>query len=422
MSKVKIIPDLRFPEFENDGEWCETNLGDIGDFIGGGTPDTTKAEYWNGDIQWYTPTEVKEGKVGKSIRTITELGLKNSSAKLLPKGSLLLTTRATIGDIAIADFECTTNQGFQSLVVKETEINTFWFYWIIRHKNELIKKSSGSTFPEIGKTEITKINALKPNKPEQQKIASCLLSLDEAIATHSQKLDLLKDHKKGLMQNLFPQEGEKVPKYRFKEFEKDGEWVDDILFNLAKNGFSNGVFNDPKKVGSGYKLINVINMYTESPICENDLSLLELSQSEFEKNKVEFGDIFFTRSSLVPEGIAKSNIYLGSSDDITYDGHLIRMQPKKELTSPIFLHYLLKTENVRRQMIAKGKTATMTTIGQSDVASVEISYSKNPKEQQKIASCLSSLDALITAQAEKIEQLKLHKKGLMQGLFPKINE
>jgi len=98
------------------------------------------------------------------------------------------------------------------------------------------------------------------------------------------------------------------------------------------------------------------------------------------------------------------------------------MQPKKELTSPIFVHYLLKTENVRRQMIAKGKIATMTTIGQSDVASVKISYTNNPKEQQKIASCLSSLDALITEQTEKIEQLKLHKKGLMQGLFPKIND
>jgi type I restriction enzyme S subunit len=198
------VPKYRFKEFENDGEWCETTLGDIGNFIGGGTPDTTKAEYWNGDIQWYTPTEVKEGKVGKSIRTITELGLKNSSAKLLPKGSLLLTTRATIGDIAIADFECTTNQGFQSLVVKETEINTFWFYWIIRHKNELIKKSSGSTFPEIGKTEITKINALKPNKPEQQKIASCLSSLDALITAQAEKIEQLKQHKKGLMQGLFP--------------------------------------------------------------------------------------------------------------------------------------------------------------------------------------------------------------------------
>jgi type I restriction enzyme S subunit len=198
------VPKYRFKEFENDGEWCETTLGDIGNFIGGGTPDTTKAEYWNGDIQWYTPTEVKEGKVGKSIRTITELGLKNSSAKLLPKGSLLLTTRATIGDIAIADFECTTNQGFQSLVVKETEINTFWFYWIIRHKNELIKKSSGSTFPEIGKTEITKINALKPNKPEQQKIASCLSSLDALITAQGEKIEQLKQHKKGLMQGMFP--------------------------------------------------------------------------------------------------------------------------------------------------------------------------------------------------------------------------
>jgi type I restriction enzyme S subunit len=145
---------------------------------------------------------------------------------------------------------------------------------------------------------------------------------------------------------------------------------------------------------------------------------LQLTDTEFFKNKVDNGDVFFTRSSLVPEGIAKSNIYLGSSENITYDGHLIRMRPKKEIINPIYLHYLLKTEWVRSQMIAKGKTATMTTIGQSDVASVEISYSKTPQEQQKIASCLSAVDELITAQAEKIEQLQQHKKGLMQGLFP----
>ena len=98
------------------------------------------------------------------------------------------------------------------------------------------------------------------------------------------------------------------------------------------------------------------------------------------------------------------------------------MRPKKEIIDPVYLHYLLKSHNVRSQMIAKGKTATMTTIGQSDVASVKISYSINLKEQKKIAECLSSLDALITAESEKIEQLKLHKKGLMQGLFPKMND
>ncbi|MBK9247180.1 MAG: restriction endonuclease subunit S [Ignavibacteria bacterium] len=213
-----------------------------------------------------------------------------------------------------------------------------------------------------------------------------------------------------------------IPQLRFPEFVNEGEWVNDILFNLAFNGFSNGVFNDPNKVGSGYRLINVINMYTESTIKDNDLSLLELSSSEFEKNKVEHGDIFFTRSSLVTEGIAKSNIYLGMSDDITYDGHLIRMRPKKELIDPVYLHYLLKTSHVRSQMISRGKTATMTTIGQSDIASVKVSYSSNPKEQQKIASCFTSLDEVIAAQSQKLELLKDHKKGLMQNLFPQEGE
>jgi type I restriction enzyme S subunit len=305
-----------------------------------------------------------------------------------------------------------------------TQINSVFLSYLLNHsKKSIIKLVSGTTVKHIYPSQIITCQLpITKDEGEQQRIASCLSSLDEVIAAHSQKLVLLKDHKKGLMQNLFPQEGEKVPKYRFKEFENDEEWAEDILFNLALDGFSNGVFNDPKKVGSGYKLINVINMYSDSPISENSLTLLELSVSEFEKNKVNYGDIFFTRSSLVPEGIAKSNIYLGSSEDITYDGHLIRMRPKKEIVDPIFLHYLLKTNNVRRQMIAKGKTATMTTIGQSDVAGVEISFSKNQKEQQKIASGLSSLDALITAQAEKIEQLKLHKKGLMQGLFPVIED
>ena len=116
--------------------------------------------------------------------------------------------------------------------------------------------------------ELRETKVLLPNPIEQQKIAACLSSLDELITAHSQKLDALKEHKQGLMQNLFPQEGETVPKLRFLEFIKDGEWKNDILINLATNGFSNGVFNDPKKVGTGYKLVNVIDMYRESTINE----------------------------------------------------------------------------------------------------------------------------------------------------------
>lgn len=200
----ETLPKLRFPEFRDVGNWGEKTLEEIGEFIGGGTPDTSVSEYWGGDIQWFTPSEIKKQNLSTSRRTITEKGLRNSSAKLLPEGALLLSTRATIGEIGIANNPCTTNQGFQSLLVNSSNVNVFWYYWIIQHKNDLIRRSSGSTFLEIGKTEIKKIGALLPIKDEQQKIADCLSSIDDIITNQTKKIESLKTHKKGLMQQLFP--------------------------------------------------------------------------------------------------------------------------------------------------------------------------------------------------------------------------
>ncbi|NOT12507.1 MAG: hypothetical protein HOP23_11850 [Methylococcaceae bacterium] len=219
------------------------------------------------------------------------------------------------------------------------------------------------------------------------------------------------------MQQLFPAEGETVPKLRFPEFRDAGEWVECYLVDVALDKLSNGVFNDPNKVGNGYKLVNVLDMYIETYIDETTLSLVDIGESEFLKNKVENGDVFFTRSSLVKAGIAQSNIYLGNANDITFDGHLIRLRPHTNKIFPLFLHFGLKSEAVRSQLIAKGKTATMTTIGQSDIADTKIRIPKK-EEQKKIANCLYSIDDLITAKAQKINALKTHKKGLMQRLFP----
>ena len=442
MIKQKLIPELRFPEFKNEGEWEETTLGDIGNFIGGGTPDTAETKYWNGNIQWYTPTEVKEGKVGKSIRTITEDGLRNSSAKLLPKGSLLLTTRATIGDIAIADFECTTNQGFQSLVVNETEANTFWFYWIIQHKNELLKKASGSTFPEIGKNEITKIKALKPNKYEQQRIASCLSSLDEVIAAHSQKLDALKNHKKGLMQNLFPQSrlncdsfdsndendfnnqsnqenhknhsSDNIPKYRFKEFEKDGEWVEKKLseMSIIGRGKSKHRPRDAEHLyGGKYPFIQT------GDIRKADLYLSNYTQTYSDKGLKQ--SKLWNENTLcitIAANIAETSILKIKA---CFPDSIIGLITNEKVANILFIKYSFDVFKERIQSLSQG--VAQENLNQEKLSNIEFSF-PSIQEQQKIASCLSSLDALITAQAEKIEQLKLHKKGLMQGLFPKMSE
>jgi type I restriction enzyme S subunit len=262
---------------------------------------------------------------------------------------------------------------------------------------------------------------LNPSPLEQQKIAECLGSVDELIAAQARKLDALKTHKKGLMQQLFPREGETQPRLRFPEFQNAGKWEASPLIGLSSVGLRNGVFNDPKKVGTGFKLINVSDMYIDTTIDEGRLSLLELALSDFEANQVIHGDIFFTRSSLVKSGIAVSNIYLGSSSDVTFDGHLIRFRTNTSKVIPLFTHYLFKTAPIRAQLIARGKTATMTTIGQADVSSVILFYPER-KEQQRIADCLTTLDDLIAAQTQKLEALKTHKKGLMQQLFPSPQE
>ena len=178
------FPTLRFPEFS--GEWKEVRLDNLADVVGGGTPDTATDKLWNGNIIWFTPSEIGKTKyVNNSERKITPTGLNNSSAKLLPINTILLTTRATIGECSITTKECCTNQGFQSLISKHNVNTEFLYYLIQTKKRELIKKACGSTFLEISANEIRKISTSVPSNIEQEKIASFLSLIDERIATQN---------------------------------------------------------------------------------------------------------------------------------------------------------------------------------------------------------------------------------------------
>ena len=267
--------------------------------------------------------------------------------------------------------------------------------------------------PSLNTTSIYNIDISIPSKEEQTKIASFLSAVDEKISQLTQKHQLLSQYKQGMMQKLFSQQ------IRFKadDGSEFGEWENLKIFDLAiDKTLNNGVFNDQNKVGKGYKLINVLDMYINRDIDESRLKLLDLSTKDFEKNKVYYGDIFFTRSSLVKEGIAFSNVYLGNSNDVTYDGHLIKLSPNLNRVNPIFLNYILKTHVVRKQLIKGGKTATMTTIGQQEVGNTIVSL-PCLEEQTKIANFLSAIDQKIEVVAQQIEQAKQWKKGLLQQMF-----
>jgi type I restriction enzyme S subunit len=234
MSKDKLMPEVRFPEFDTEGEWYEKRISELGDTINGltgksgddfgnGRPYVTYKQVFDNSIIVFD----KCGKVQISI---------NDNQNTLQKGDILFTTSS----------ETPNEVGFASVLVEEpnepTYLNSFCFslrpfdieeiqpqfsrylFHSPTYRKSVTNIAQGSTRYNISKGAFLNLKIPLPKPQEQQKIASCLSSLDEAIAAHSQKLELLKEHKKGLMQNLFPQEGEKVPKYRFKEFENDGEW------------------------------------------------------------------------------------------------------------------------------------------------------------------------------------------------------
>lgn len=200
-NKVLNVPHLRFPEF--CGEWETKSINDLADVIGGGTPDTTVKSYWDGEIQWFTPSEIGKNKfVDASLRTITEDGLNNSSAKLLPPNTILLSSRATIGECSLSLRECATNQGFQSLVSKKCNVD-FLYYLIQTKKKDLIRKSCGSTFLEISANEVRKIQVSVPSDVEQQKIAGLLSLIDKRIATQNKIIRQYESLMPAIAESLF---------------------------------------------------------------------------------------------------------------------------------------------------------------------------------------------------------------------------
>lgn len=193
----------RLPGF--NGEWEVKRLGDLADIHSGATPSTQVPGNWDGDIPWCTPTDIT-GTPGKYLtsteRRITRQGFASCAASLLPRGALLLCSRATVGELKIATTPICTNQGFKSLVCKQGTSNEFLYYLLLTLKPALIERSSGSTFLEIGTRDVASLQALVPTKEEQTAIATVLSDIDAEIAALEARRDKARAIKQGLMQQL----------------------------------------------------------------------------------------------------------------------------------------------------------------------------------------------------------------------------
>jgi len=415
ITENKLVPKLRFGEF--DSEWKQTALGNTSEIIGGGTPETVKPEYWGGMIQWFTPSELKQKYVSKSKRTITDIGLKKSSAKILPKGTLLFSSRATVGEVAIALNECCTNQGFQSFVVNSLNNSEFLYNWIIENKNKFIKLSSGSTFLEISKKEIVKIKLHLPSLPEQQKIASFLSAVDDKLQQLTKKKDLLEEYKKGVMQKIFSQElrfkddnGNNYPDWEIQKIQKLlNEGV--IISHLDGNhGALYPKSEEFTKEGVPYVTANdFIGGFVDINGCR---CLPEDRAKQFKKGIARNGDVLFAHNATVgPTAILQTQLdYVILSTTATYYRCNIEKLDNKFLVKVFESNFFVKQYS---------RVMSQSTRNQVPITMQRTFFIPLPHlpEQQKIANFLSALDVKIELVITQIVNTQSFKKGLLQQMF-----
>ena len=386
---------MRFPEFS--GEWNKYTINDLATVVGGGTPDTTVKSYWGGDIQWFTPSEIGKNKyVDFSKRTITRDGLDNSSAKLLPLHTILLSSRATVGECSIASNECTTNQGFQSLIAKQCNID-FLYYLIQTKKKDLIRNACGSTFLEISANEIRKIKVAVPVQNEQEQIAKLLSLIDERIATQNKIIEDLKKLKSAISKYLYAR--------------KDLLETTICLSNIAtlKNGyaFQSGKYNALGK----WKILTISNVSGERYINDKDCNCIINLPNDIQDHQVlKEGDILISLTGNVGRvSLCKNGNYL-------LNQRVGLLQLAKNVNQE-FLYQILSSQRFENSMIACGQGAAQMNIGKGDVENYVLPYSSNGNNILFAAKILHSYDECIINELRRLTLLTMQKQYLLTQMF-----
>lgn len=419
-NKNKLVPKLRFPEFKDSGEWEGKQLKDIARTISNGLTLNQNQErkgYKVTRIETISNGDINIDKVG-FVETPDDV-----SSYKLNKGDILLShinSLEHIGKVAYFDANTDLYHGMNLLriVISQKLCSKFVFYQLttsqIKHiisnrANKAVNQAS------INQTELGKVILSIPSLPEQQKIAACLSSLDEVITAESQKLEVLKDHKKGLLQNLFPKEGENVPKLRFPEFKDSGEWKEKTIEQVTKvTTGGTPESTNPKYWGGNIPWMN-----------SGELNLKKVYEVA---NRITIDGLNNSSTKIIPKqcvliGLAGQGKTRGTAAinyiELCTNQSIASIHPNKDVFVSEFLYYKIDSmyEYLRKLSAGDGGRGGLNL---QLIKSIKISL-PSLFEQQKIADTLSSIDDLINAQTQKIDLLKLHKKGLLQGLFPTLS-
>jgi type I restriction enzyme S subunit len=402
-----LVPKLRFQEFVGDGAWDYQNGDELFEPIANKNHSSNLPILAITQEQGAIPRELIDYHVSVTDKSV-------ESYKVVEIGDFIISLRSFQGGIEYSYYHGLCSPAYIILRKKIKLENDFYRHYFksvpfIRDLNKNLEGIRDGKM--ISYKQFSEILLPIPSPQEQQKIAACLSSLDTLISAESQKLELLKTHKKGLLQNLFPQAGESVPRLRFEEFLGSGDWESDTLTNLAR--FRRGSFPQPYGLPKWYDdklgmpFIQVFDVGEEFSLkakTKNKISSLAADQSVF----VSKGSLIVTIQGTIGRvAITQYDAYVDRTLLIFEDFF-------KDTDMSFFAYIVFLIFEIEKQKAPGGIIKTIT----KEVLGNFIVKVPSKPEQQKIASCLSSLDDLISAQGKKLEALKRHKQGLLQGLFP----
>ncbi|MBR4751101.1 MAG: restriction endonuclease subunit S [Thermoguttaceae bacterium] len=411
----KKIPEIRFHGFE--GEWEEKTISDLAIIIGGGTPSTSNPDYWNGGINWFVPTELGDDiYVSKSAKQISKRGIENSSAKLLPAyQTILFTSRASIGKMAILKKPGATNQGFQSLVIKDG-VDVYFVFSLgekIKKKAEII--ASGSTFLEIsGKSLGNVFIYVSEFEEEQKRIGSLFSALDRLIDRQRRKLEKLQTFKQAMLEKMFPKEGSLVPEIRFRGFTDPWEQrkLGDVVSLRGRIGFRGYKETDLVSKGQGAITFSPSDIDEMGNVSNDNNKYLSWEKyDESPEIQVQVGDILFTKTA----SIGKIGYVRELKEKATINPQFALLTPN-ENSNGYFTFLAVRSDDFMKQVRGITGGSSVPTMSQEKLKEL-IFMSPSIKEQKCIGLFIENIDNLIILHLRKLEKLQAIKRSLLQKMF-----
>ena len=393
--------------------WEQRKLGDIADIVGGGTPSTGNQSYWDGDIDWYAPAEIADQiYANSSQKKITGLGYENSSAKMLPPGTVLFTSRAGIGKTAILTRKGCTNQGFQSIVPHRGELDSYFIFSRteeLKRYGELV--GAGSTFVEVsGKQMAVMELMMPPTMREQQTIGGFFQQLDHLITLHQRQPFLQSPPDISLIVQLTP------PFYTFSWEQRK---FDEVFDCTVPN-------NTLSRAELSYDEGTVLNVHYGDVLIKYG-SVLDVQKDEipriphrcredFNGALLQDGDVIIADTAEDETTGKACEIGNLQGSAIVSGLHTMVCRPRYRMALG-YLGYYLNSNAYHHQLLPLMQGIKVLSLSRSNIQKTRVSYPAAVKEQQLIAKYFSQLDHLITLHQRELEKLQNIKKSMLEKMF-----